>query len=36
MSIFNDFAKREDSDSYNSAVFSLINYLSIRVGITVK
>ena len=36
MSIYNDFARRDDADAYNSAVFSLINYLCIRVGMTVK
>ena len=36
MSICNDFARKEDADSYNSAIFSLINFLSIRVGMTVK
>ena len=36
MSIKNDFTRKDDSDAYNSAIFSLINYLSIRVGMTVK
>ena len=36
MSIYNDFARRDDADAYNSAVFYLINYLCIRVGMTVK
>ena len=36
MSIFTDFARREQADQYNAAIFSLINFLSIRVGMTVK
>lgn len=36
MSLYNDFARRDQADQYNSALFSLINYLCIRVGMTVK
>ena len=36
MSIHGDFARRETADQYNSAIFSLLHYLSIRVAMTVK
>lgn len=36
MSIYADFARREAADQYNSAIFSLLHYLSIRVAMTVK
>lgn len=36
MSVYADFARREQADQYNSAVFSLLHYLSIRVAMTVK
>jgi len=36
MSIYADFPRREQADQYNSAVFSLLNYLSIRVAMTIK
>ncbi len=36
MSVFADFARRELPDKYHQTLFSLINYLSIRVAMTVK
>ena len=36
MSVFADFARRELADKYNQTVFSLVNYLSIRVSMTIK
>ena len=36
MSIFQDFARRELADQYNSSIFTLLHCLSIRVAMAVK
>ena len=36
MSIFQDFARRELADQYNSSLFTLLHCLSIRVAMAVK